>query len=118
MTENYRKIKVYVRENSWIALLAAKKLKVKKVAIVVGRTIHLYNTTYSQFISNKNWVSHELKHVAQYEQLGTLSFIYKYLIESIRNGYYNNKLEVEARMAENDWKLLEKYELVSYKKTN
>ena len=90
----------FIKENSWIAKFAAKKLRSDKVAIVIGKTIHLHNTSKKQFLLNEKWVKHELCHVKQFQQNGYLLFIIKYLWESIRHGYYNNKYEVEAKKAE------------------
>jgi hypothetical protein len=89
-----------VKENSWIAKLAAKKLSSGNVAIVIGKTIHLHNVSKEDFLKDKNWVKHELCHIAQFKKYGYFNFIAKYLIESIKHGYYNNKYEVEAREAE------------------
>ena len=89
-----------IKENSWIAKIAAKKLRSDKVAIVVGRTIHLYQTSKKQFLLNERLLKHELCHIKQFQQNGYLLFIVKYLWESIKNGYHNNKYEVEAREAE------------------
>lgn len=107
-----QKIKVYLRAGSWVAFLAAQRLKATSIAIVVGKTIHLHKTSPEKFLSDKQWVLHELKHVEQYERLGFFGFIYTYLKESIRNGYYQNALEVEARRATYEETLLEKYEIV------
>ncbi len=90
----------FIKENSWIAKFAAKKLRSDKVAIVIGKTIHLHKTSKKQFFLNEKWVKHELCHVKQFQQNGYLLFIIKYLWESIRHGYYNNKYEAEARKAE------------------
>lgn len=89
-----------IKENSWIAKLAAFKLRSKKVAIVIGKTIHLHNTSKQFFLQDECWVKHELCHINQFQQYGTLNFMVKYLLESIKNGYYNNKYEIEARNAE------------------
>ena len=89
-----------IKENSWIAKLAAKKLRSERVAIVIGKTIHLHNTSKQAFLKDEKWVKHELCHVKQFQQNGNLIFIIKYLWESIRHGYHNNKYEVEARDAE------------------
>ncbi len=89
-----------IKENSWIAKLAAKKLRTNNMAIVVGNTIYLYNTSKQNFLKDERWVKHELCHVKQFQQNGFISFIAKYLWESIKHGYYNNKYEVEAREAE------------------
>ena len=89
-----------IKENSWLARIAAWKLGSSSVAIVLGKTIHLYNVSSEQFLSNDSWVKHELCHIKQFRQYGYLTFIIKYLLESIRKGYYNNKYEVAARVAE------------------
>ena len=101
-TDKSLNIKFSIKERSFIARLAAWKLKSDKVAIVIGKTIHLHNTAGLEFLQNKQWVLHELKHVEQFKQHGLLSFIFLYLLESIRHGYINNKYEVEARAAETD----------------
>ena len=92
---------INIRENSWIAKLAAKKLHVSNVAIVIGKTIHLHNATRQQLLQNERWLKHELCHVKQFKQYGFLTFIAKYLWETFNKGYFNNKFEVEARKAEN-----------------
>lgn len=90
-----------IKENSWIARLAAIKLGTSAVAIVVGNTIHLHNTSKMAFLSNERWVKHELCHIEQFKQHGNVTFILKYIWESILKGYHNNKYEAEARAAEN-----------------
>jgi hypothetical protein len=89
-----------IRENSWIAKLAAKRLGAENVAIVIGSTIHLHNTSKEAFLRDKKWVKHELCHVQQFKKHGSFLFILEYLYESLRHGYYDNKYEVEARLAE------------------
>ena len=93
-------IEYSIKENSWIAKLAALKLGSKKVAIVIGKTIHLHNTSTEEFLKDVRWVKHEFCHVKQFKQNGFFTFIAKYLWESIKNGYFNNRFEVEAREAE------------------
>lgn len=82
------------------------------MAIVVWHTIHLYKAGREEFLSSPSWVLHELKHVEQYEQRGLIGFLVAYLLESRTNGYYNNRFEKEARLAESEVTLLDKYELV------
>lgn len=89
-----------IKENSWLARIAARKLKSESVAMVLGKTIHLHNTSKSVFLNDERWLKHELCHVKQFKQHGYIGFVVKYLWESIRKGYYNNKFEVEARNAE------------------
>ena len=89
-----------IKENSWVARLAARKMSAGKLSIVFGKTIHLHNTTKEEFLKNKRWVKHELCHIEQYKRLGFVRFIVLYVWDWMRNGYYNNKFEVEARQAE------------------
>lgn len=103
---------VRIKERSLLARIAAYRLGSVRVAIVVGHTIYLHNTTTGHFLNSPAWLLHELKHVDQYERLGLIGFLWKYLLETIRNGYYNNALEVEARNAEQDTSLLERYQPV------
>jgi hypothetical protein len=100
-----------IKEQSFIARLAAWKLNSDKVALVIGKTIHLHNTGKLEFLQNKRWLLHELKHVEQFKQHGFLSFIFLYLWESIRHGYVKNKYEIEARASETDEELLKKMDL-------
>ena len=90
-----------IKENSWIARLAAKKLRAGNVAIVLGRTIYLYNVSRQELLKNEKLLKHELCHIRQFQQHGFITFVAKYLWESINKGYLNNKFEVEARRAEN-----------------
>ncbi len=90
----------YIKENSWIAAIAAKKLRVKSVAMVLGKTIHLFGSSKEDFLADECWVKHELCHVKQFKEHGYFLFLIKYLWESLKAGYHNNKYEVEAREAE------------------
>jgi hypothetical protein len=95
-----KRYSVTVKENSWLARIAAAKLRSKSVAIVVGSTVHLYNASEQQFLQNEKWLRHELCHVRQYRQNGYTVFVIKYIWQSIKKGYYNNIFEVQARLAE------------------
>jgi hypothetical protein len=94
------KPKFYIKENSFLAKIAAKKLRAESVAMVLGKTIHLYGTTKENFLKDEKWIKHELCHIKQYEEHGIILFLIKYLWESLKVGYYNNKYEIEARAAE------------------
>ena len=89
-----------LKENSFFASIAARKLKSSRAAIVFGHTIHLHNISRQQFLNDERLMRHELCHVKQYEENGFFGFLIKYLVESIRYGYTNNRFEVEAREAE------------------
>jgi hypothetical protein len=105
------KIQVFIKEKSWLAKIAAKKLGSKQVAIVFNKTIHLHNTTKQEFLCDKRWLCHELTHIKQYADNGIVGFIVKYLWESIRHGYHNNKFEKEARVGEANTNLLEQFKI-------
>lgn len=100
-----------IKENTFIARLAARKLKAKNVALVVGHTIHVYGVTKETFLADERWVRHELKHIEQYRRYGLFGFLFRYLIQTIRHGYYNCPLEKEARAAENDPEILARFTL-------
>lgn len=89
-----------IKENSWIAKIAARKLRSENVAIVIGKTIHLFNVSEENFLKDEKWVKHEMCHVRQFEKYGYFNFIIKYLWQSWKHGYRNNRFEVEARIAE------------------
>lgn len=101
-------MRVRIRENSWLAAIAAKKLGTGQVAMVLGRTIHLSGVSRDEFLRNREWVCHELKHVEQFRENGVVLFLLRYLIESARRGYEQNRFEVAARNSETDRALLEK----------
>ncbi|MBL7725607.1 MAG: DUF4157 domain-containing protein [Chitinophagaceae bacterium] len=105
-------MQVRIKENSWVAKIAAAKMEACKVAIVFGSTIHLHNTSKENFLSDKDWLCHELKHVQQYQQHGFVGFIAKYLFEWMKKGYYNNRFEVEARKSEKQTSLIEEANIV------
>ena len=89
-----------IKENSWLARIAVWKLKTNSVAMVLGNTLHLYNTTREEFLADEEWVKHEFCHIHQFKKYGFIGFLVRYLWESIRHGYYNNRFEIEARNAE------------------
>jgi len=93
---------IRIKENSFAAKIAARKLHSDTVALVLGNTIHLYNVSKQDFLSDKKWLKHELKHIDQFRQYGTLPFLLLYLMKWIKHGYTNNRFEAEAREAEND----------------
>src|SRR5215216_5425794 len=95
-------MKISIKENSFIARLAARILYEKSVAIVIGRTIHLWNADKEDLLKNKKWLRHELVHIQQFKQHGFIKFLLLYTWESLKNGYYNNRFEIAARAKEND----------------
>lgn len=106
---------VQIRENSPLARIAAGRLGTDNVAMVIGHTIHLYGVSRSRFLARESWVCHELQHVAQYERHGIAGFVLRYLWESLRRGYHANRFEAEARAAESDRTLLDRYRIAARK---
>lgn len=100
-----------IKENSTIARLAAWKMKSDNIAIVFGRVIHLYGASRRQFLANTPWVRHEVCHVKQYLEHGFWPFLWLYLSDWIRVGYYNNRFEKAARLAESNARELEGVEI-------
>jgi hypothetical protein len=83
--------------NSPLARIARVVLGTRRVAMVIGRTVHLSGASRQEFLAEPEWLAHELVHIRQYREHGLLPFLWKYLVESARVGYYQNKFEVEAR---------------------
>ncbi len=93
-------IHYHIKEQSFIARIAAFNLRKDHAAIVIHRTIYLWGISKADFQAQPRYVNHEFQHLYQYYQIGTLRFLYEYLIESMHKGYSNNKFEIEARNAE------------------
>ena len=98
---------VFIKEKSRLAKWAARKLRSQNAAIVVKNTIYLWGASREDFLRSPGWVRHEVAHVYQYQQLGMMRFLWFYLYQTARNGYYNNRFEREARSHENDARILD-----------
>ena len=93
---------IRLASQSWLAYLAAKWLRARGAALVLGKTIHLYGISAEEFRNSPRLIRHEMKHVEQYRRYGMLKFLWLYAWYSLRFGYIKNPLEVEARAAEED----------------
>jgi len=82
-----------------LARIARMVLKTPNVAMVLGERIHLSGVSREEFLQDEAWVAHELCHIEQFRKYGFVKFLWLYLLESFRKGYYNNCFEVEARKA-------------------
>jgi ABC-type polysaccharide transport system permease subunit len=87
----------FIVENSVFARIGRVFMKSKMLAIVIGKSIHLSGVSKVDFLRDKKWLRHELIHIQQYKKYGTMKFLYLYIVESIKNGYYSNCFEKEAR---------------------
>jgi hypothetical protein len=84
--------------NSPLARVARLVLgRAPRVAMVLGKTVHLSGASREEFLADPEWVAHEEVHLRQVRDLGLARFLFHYLVESARVGYYQNKFEVEAR---------------------
>jgi len=98
---------IMIKENSWRARIAARQLKGTRAAIVFKNVIYLWGVDKEAFLLNLSWARHEVAHVYQYKKYGLARFIWLYLLETARSGYYNNRFEAEARSKEEDLSILE-----------
>lgn len=86
-----------IKENSLLARIVRVQMKSSNVAMVIGNKIHLSGVTKEHFLNDKKWLRHEMVHIEQFQRYGFFRFLFLYLAEWVRKGYYNNKFEVEAR---------------------
>ncbi|MBV9963969.1 MAG: DUF4157 domain-containing protein [Parafilimonas sp.] len=103
---------VRIKQNAFIAKVAAFVLKEKTMAVTINKTIYLHNCSKENFLKNKRWLRHEAAHILQYKQLGTFRFIVLYFAESLINGYSKNKFELEALQMENDLTIADKMNFI------
>ncbi|SNR77029.1 MULTISPECIES: hypothetical protein [Hymenobacter] len=86
-------------ENSPFARVARLKLRARSVAMVLGQSIHLSGATREEFLQDPYWVAHEMEHIRQFQEHGRMGFLWRYLRDWARHGYYNIPFEVAAREA-------------------
>jgi hypothetical protein len=91
---------VPIKEQSFLARIAAYRLGKVPVAMVWGNKILLYGVSKADFLKDRRWVRHEMEHIRQFRHYGFLRFLILYAWESIRKGYDNNRFELAAREAE------------------
>ena len=85
--------------NSKFAWLLGKINKALPYAITTSQYCSRYSCDKATVDSDPRWRIHEDTHKQQYADLGWFNFVYQYLLDSIKNGYTNNKFEVAAREA-------------------
>jgi hypothetical protein len=105
-------MEVYIKENAFIAKLAATILKTERMAVTINNKIYLYNCSKEDFLRNKKWVCHEIVHILQYKRMGPLNFITAYLLQCIIKGYTKNKFEKEAREKKHYVALMERINFI------
>ncbi len=54
----------------------------------------------AEHIDSERLRRHEMAHWAQYQRMGLFKFYVRYVWLSLRHGYRNNPMEIEARAAE------------------
>ncbi len=77
------------------SLLAKIFLKHSFYAITFGKHVYVKGKT----LSSKD-MKHEEIHVNQYKKYGFFGFLWKYWRYHRKYGYWNNPLEIEARITE------------------
>lgn len=83
---------VRIIEYSWINALHGWPL-----AVTRRNRIYL-RCSAAEFFANPGLVVHEYHHVLKQWNTGRLTVL-RYLVESLRHGYWNNPYEIEARAA-------------------
>lgn len=86
-------------ENALPARIAARILRGKAAAMVVGSRLYLWGIPAAGFLADTRWRRHEACHVLQYRRYGIGGFFLRYAWETMRHGYEGNAFEVEARAA-------------------
>jgi hypothetical protein len=56
----------------------------------------------SERINDQRLRLHEECHWRQYQRMGFVGFYLRYFWNTLRHGYWNNPMEIEARKAENE----------------
>ncbi len=87
-------------EQVWLAWLASRCLRTRRVAMVFRTSIWLWGVGRQEFLANASWVRHEACHLRQYRRYGTLGFLVRYGWGWLRHGYGQHPMEQEARAAE------------------
>lgn len=103
---------IIIKENAKLGWLAAKYLHTARVAIAFNSTIYLWNATREEFLSQTNWVCHEVAHILQFRKYGTWRFAWLYLVEWLKRGYKYNRFEIQARKMERSVNLLNEVEFL------
>lgn len=60
--------------------------------VTIGEHVFIRGATTSNII-----LLHESKHVEQFRRFGFLGFVWRYFRLTLRHGYHENPLEIEAR---------------------
>lgn len=66
-------------------------------------------------LNSNRLIAHELTHIEQINNLGIIKFTYEYIVELYKNGYKNNKFEVQARNNEINPELIMNKFNITYK---
>jgi hypothetical protein len=104
-------IKVRIKENSIRARIASFNMGAKYgLAMVWGDTILLFNINKQDFLQDKKWVCHEVRHILQTQEMGKWTFLWRYILLSFKHGYHNHPFEVDARMHDSDFEILDRVE--------
>jgi hypothetical protein len=102
-------ILVHIKENSIRARIAAFNMGANcGLAMVWGNTILLFNVSKQDFLQDKQWVCHEIRHVLQSNQIGKWRFLWRYVVLGIKHGYHHHPYEVDARLHDADYEILDR----------
>ncbi len=88
--------KIRIKQFSPIAKFAGWVMGSDVYATTIGNTIRI-TCSEDEFLSDTDWVKHEIQHTRQCRRLGIQEFLKRYFFYWVIKGYWNNPLEVEAR---------------------
>jgi hypothetical protein len=102
-------ISIRIKENSFRARIASFNLGATSgLAMVWGNSILLFNVSKQDFLQDKHWVCHEIRHIIQSQQLGKWTFLWRYIVLSFKHGYHHHPYEVDARLHDADFEVLDR----------
>jgi hypothetical protein len=102
-------ISIRIKENSFRARIASFNLGAHSgLAMVWGDTILLFNVSKQDFLQDKKWVCHEVRHILQTLEIGKWRFLWRYLILGIKHGYHQHPFELDARLHDADFEILDR----------
>jgi len=88
------------RYNSKIAYLVGLLNGCRAYAVTISGSTTLYSKPKEYVDKAWWWRKHEDAHKAQAQRMGLVKYYTMYLYYSLKYGYHNNPMEVEARQAE------------------
>lgn len=108
------KVKVKIANKFWLCVFYI-------MSKLYGTNIIGFTTFWNTIIIRKEQIlndkllAHELTHIEQINKLGVFKFTFEYIKQLLKNGYANNKFEINARQNEaNPKSIICKFDITRY----